>query len=308
MWRAALVAVLAGLPVLAAGVDVGAPDGAVPTLQRSRAFETYAIPVGPIGQDGSGTFQIEGAVTWAAFLLDDPEATTAAVMAGYRDRLSALGFEVLHDCANDACGGFDFRFGVSVLPPPAMLMDVRDFAQLSAHDPAGGVHVSVLASRVQARVHVQTVTVVAGDAPAAISDAPAPAAPEETVLLPQDERTLLDALRERGHVPVEGLDFDVGGAAISAGSDETLDLLARILTRDSALSVVIVGHSDNEGGLDPNIALSQRRAEAVMQALIRRGVQPGQLAARGIAFLAPVASNATEEGRARNRRVELVLR
>ena len=85
-------------------------------------------------------------------------------------------------------------------------------------------------------------------------------------------------------------------------------MLARMLTRDDELAVAIVGHSDNQGGLALNLDLSQRRAEAVMQALIDRGVPPGQLEARGIAYLAPVASNATEEGRAQNRRVELVLR
>jgi len=72
--------------------------------------------------------------------------------------------------------------------------------------------------------------------------------------------------------------------------------------------VVIVGHSDNQGTLDANLALSQRRAEAVRDALVSRGVAAERLDARGVGFLAPVASNATEEGRARNRRVELVLR
>jgi OOP family OmpA-OmpF porin len=125
---------------------------------------------------------------------------------------------------------------------------------------------------------------------------------------PQDQRALLARLMEEGHVPVRGLEFEVGGANLSEGSSEVLDTLARTLKREEDLAVAVVGHSDNQGGLALNLALSQRRAEAVMRALVERGVPQTRVEARGIAYLAPVASNATEEGRARNRRVELVLR
>lgn len=310
MWRGTLILILVAMAgaVRAEAIDPGAPEGAALTLARERVFETYALPVGPVGIDGSGTRQISGAAAWAAFRIDDPEAGTAAVMAGYRQRLAEQGVELIHDCAGLACGGFDFRFGVSILPPPGMLMDVQDFAQLSGRRGAPEVYVSILASRVQGTVYVQTVTLVPTEAPAAITEAPQAPSQDDGVLLPQDGRELLDRLRADGHVRVEGLAFETGGAALSGGSDETLDLLARMLTRDAELSVAIVGHSDNEGGLEPNIALSQRRAEAVMQALIARGVVPGQLEARGVGYLAPVTSNTSEEGRARNRRVELVLR
>jgi OOP family OmpA-OmpF porin len=81
-----------------------------------------------------------------------------------------------------------------------------------------------------------------------------------------------------------------------------------MLRDNPALSVVIVGHSDNQGSLEANIALSQRRAEAVRAALVERGVEPERLEAHGIGFLAPVTSNAAPDGKALNRRVELVLR
>ncbi|WP_416137988.1 OmpA family protein [Halomonas sp. HK25] len=72
--------------------------------------------------------------------------------------------------------------------------------------------------------------------------------------------------------------------------------------------VVVVDHTDNQGGFDYNIELSQRRAAAVVEALAAEyGVARDRLKHWGVGFTAPAASNATDEGRARNRRVELVL-
>jgi OOP family OmpA-OmpF porin len=128
------------------------------------------------------------------------------------------------------------------------------------------------------------------------------------VILAQDEKSLLDRLTDTGHVPVQGLIFETGGAALSEGSAPALEILARFLSRNPELAVVIVGHSDNQGPLDANIDLSKRRAEAVRAALIKRGVAAGSLEAHGVGYLAPVSTNATDAGRALNRRVELVLR
>ena len=312
-----LLAFILGV-VLGAGVavaqqiDPGAPVGAERTLQLDRDFDSYALPIGPIRPGGIGTETVQGQVAWSAFRLDDETVSTSAVISGYRARLHGQGFETIFECQGETCGGFDFRFGASVLPPPAMLLDVRDFAQLSVQraEPAG--YASILVSRVQGRVFVQTVAVVPKQAPAEVTDAPSAPAPgtaqDGPVLLPQDERALLEQLQRDGHVPVNGLSFDTGGATLSEGSREALDLLAQMLTRDSELSVAIVGHSDNVGALDANIALSRRRAESVMRALIERGVVASQLEARGVGYLAPVTSNATPEGREINRRVELVLR
>ena len=309
----AFIGLLCGLMagwVSAEGIDAGAPEGAERTVFRDRDFDSYDLPVGPVRARGSGIETVEGRVTWAAYRLKDPEMTTKAVIGGYRKRLLDQGFETVFECSGETCGGFDFRFGAAVLPPPGMLLDVRNFAQLSVMRAEPEGLVSVLVSRVLDEIYVQTVSVVPGRQTAEVAAAPEPAnsGNDGPVLLPQDERALLEQLQRDGHVPVNGLVFEPGGAVLSRGSQEALDLLARMLTRDSELSVTIVGHSDNVGALDANIALSRRRAEAVMKALLTRGVDPGQLDARGVGYLAPVTSNDTEEGRETNRRVELVLR
>ena len=298
-------AVLAFLALLASGpaiaFDAGAPEGAERTAKRLRPFDRYALPVAPFDGSGDGTREVSGRVAMSAFRLDERNATVADVMEGYRARIAEAGFATLLDCATESCGGFDFRFGVTLLPPPRMLIDAADFAQLSAERRADGTVVSVLASRVLGAVHVQTVTVTPAEAETEITEAPAPAPGllDETLILPQDARSLLATLKADGHVRVEGLVFKTGGAVLSDGSEEALEMLARLLARDETLRVAIVGHSDNTGSLDTNVTRA---------ALIDRGVPPGQMESHGVGWLAPVTSNDTEAGRARNRRVELVLR
>ena len=83
--------------------------------------------------------------------------------------------------------------------------------------------------------------------------------------------------------------------------------MVAVLKAQPAVKVFIVGHTDNVGGLDANVKLSQGRAQAVVAALTQRGIAANRLAAHGNANYAPVASNASEDGRAKNRRVEMVL-
>jgi OOP family OmpA-OmpF porin len=88
----------------------------------------------------------------------------------------------------------------------------------------------------------------------------------------------------------------------------SLVALAAFLAENPARRVVLVGHTDAEGGRDSNIALSEARAEAVRRHLIDvLGVNPAQLDAAGIGYLAPRATNETAGGREANRRVEVVL-
>jgi len=88
----------------------------------------------------------------------------------------------------------------------------------------------------------------------------------------------------------------------------SLTELADYLKANPEKRVALVGHTDAEGSLAGNISLSKRRAASVMDRLINDlGVNPGQLEAEGIGYLAPIASNQTDDGRTRNRRVEAIL-
>jgi OOP family OmpA-OmpF porin len=114
-------------------------------------------------------------------------------------------------------------------------------------------------------------------------------------------------LRNTGHSAVYGIYFDTGKSDIKPESEKAVGEIAKLLKNDATLKVYVVGHTDNVGGLEANMKLSQGRADAVVQALVgSHGIAAARLKAYGDGPFAPVASNDTEEGRAKNRRVELV--
>jgi outer membrane protein OmpA-like peptidoglycan-associated protein len=115
------------------------------------------------------------------------------------------------------------------------------------------------------------------------------------------------ALADAGRISLYGIHFDFDQDAIKPESKPTLDEIARLLQGDPALRVAVVGHTDAKGSADYNADLSRRRAAAVVAALTRDyGIDASRLTSRGAGAGEPVATNDTDEGRARNRRVELV--
>jgi OmpA-OmpF porin, OOP family len=112
-----------------------------------------------------------------------------------------------------------------------------------------------------------------------------------------------------GHIALYGIYFDTDKTDIKPESAPTLTEIAALLKQDARLTLFVVGHTDNVGGDDYNMDLSRRRATSVVTALTsQHGVDPKRLKPAGVGLLAPVAANHTEEGRAKNRRVELVKR
>ena len=94
---------------------------------------------------------------------------------------------------------------------------------------------------------------------------------------------------------------------IKPESKPTLDEIAKLLANQPDLNVYIVGHTDNQGAYDYNLDLSRKRAASVAAALAKTyQIAPARMKTAGVGFLAPVGSNATEDGRALNRRLELV--
>ena len=119
--------------------------------------------------------------------------------------------------------------------------------------------------------------------------------------------SLAGSIRETGKAAVYGIYFDTGKAEIKPASEPALAEIARLLKADPRLKLYVVGHTDNVGVFGSNIKLSEDRAAAVVKALVGKyGIVSSRLTPFGDGPTAPVASNTSEEGRAKNRRVELV--
>ena len=115
-------------------------------------------------------------------------------------------------------------------------------------------------------------------------------------------------LDAQGKVAIYGILFDTNKADIKPESKPSLEQIGALLKAQPALKLHVVGHTDNVGNLPANLDLSRRRADAVAAALAKDyGIARDRLTANGVASLAPVASNRDDAGRAKNRRVELVL-
>lgn len=293
----------------------------------------YDLPVGPWDGTAVAVRALEGMVDRRAYRLDAAGRSMTEVLAPLRDQLVAAGFEVLLDCETRGCGGFDFRFRTEVLPEPGMHVDLGEFRFLSVARP--GEALGVLVSRSASSAYVQVIRVgetalpgpvppetaadgVTGGAPdAAPAPVPAPVPAPAPDLTPDaaappltgagDPSGLTARLDAGLPVALDDLVFASGAAALEAGDYPSLAALAGWLRADPARKLMLVGHTDASGGMEANIALSKRRAEAVRQALMmRHDVPPAQVTAEGAGPLAPRAPNATEEGRRKNRRVEAV--
>jgi OOP family OmpA-OmpF porin len=115
----------------------------------------------------------------------------------------------------------------------------------------------------------------------------------------------MDSLNATGHIAL-AITFDTGKATIKDESMPIIEQMVELMQTSPDLKVEIQGHTDNVGTPEANMKLSQERADAVKKALVERGIAADRMSAVGYGDTKPVADNSTEEGRAQNRRVELV--
>jgi len=121
-----------------------------------------------------------------------------------------------------------------------------------------------------------------------------------------DASSLSDDINKSGHVAVYGIRFETGKAAILPDSESVLGEIVKLLQQNPDLKLRVEGHTDNQGNAAANQSISEKRAQAVVAWLTAHGVEAGRLTAKGLGQTKPVEDNSTEDGRAKNRRVELV--
>ncbi|MEY4981891.1 MAG: hypothetical protein RIR62_157 [Pseudomonadota bacterium] len=324
--NASLRAVAVAVVLLASGLSphpaaAFAPDfaqPATPTGERREDVASYRLPIGP--WDGGTIPQrvVEGALSQTAWRLDIAGESTLELLRPLRAQIAAAGFRTVFECETQACGGFDFRYGTENLPEPDMHIDLGNFRFLSAErdGPAGAEALSLVVSRSADRGFVQ-LTLVGPTMMAPPVLALSSKAPDRDAASPPADPAATDGPAPRGSELARVLDtgspfalddliFASGAAVLEAGEYTSLGDLAAWLAADPARRVALVGHTDASGALDANMALSQARAEAVRRVLTERyGIAPDRVTARGKGPERPRADNATPEGRAKNRRVEV---
>jgi outer membrane protein OmpA-like peptidoglycan-associated protein len=136
----------------------------------------------------------------------------------------------------------------------------------------------------------------------------------------QDLEKVLATERQNGAIQVEKMSdhmlkitmtdqtaFDVNSAVIKPGFNGTVDKMAEVMNKYGKTTLSIVGHTDSTGAAQYNQDLSERRAQAVQQAFLQRGVIPERLSTAGRGESEPRASNTTDAGKQLNRRVEIVV-
>jgi OOP family OmpA-OmpF porin len=120
-----------------------------------------------------------------------------------------------------------------------------------------------------------------------------------------DASSLSDEINKTGHVAIYGIHFDTGKSVILPDSSDTLKQIVILLQKNPDLKLRVEGHTDNQGNAAANQLLSEKRAQAVVGWLVANGIDSNRLTAKGFGQTKAVADNATEDGRAKNRRVEL---
>lgn len=294
--RGAAVGGSAAVGASASGGDhplVAAYSGSVLRERRDEAFTDYTRIIG-FAKGQLQTETLEGRLTRIRYN-NPPGRATLEIIRNYRDALTARGLRVDWECANRGACGSTARYGegrgwngVNGLNP-GIGSDVRYFTGHMSAQGGGKTYVAIAVSPTYTDLHVLE------------------AAGMDSGMVEVSADALAAGLEAEGKVTLQGIYFDTGKDTLKAESNAALEQVAALLRAQPKLRLLVVGHTDSQGNASTNMTLSQKRAQRVREALVQRyGIAAARLTAQGAGSLSPVASNATEDGRAQNRRVELV--
>ena len=267
----------------------------ITTYQVENYGETV-FATGPVksAADAEGTSRkVEGKITRIVYRVP-PGSASLEVFRNFEARIGEAGYETVFSGGPAEIRPYEFKYKhpVEILDKISMSDEIRYLAAKKMVG-AAEVYLSVLVSPHSGGDGLRVRLIAA-----------------ETKAM---EMQMLDAkkmqldISDNGKVALYGIHFDHDKATIKPESKSTLNEIAKLLGAVPSLRLIVVGHTDNAGSFDYNMDLSRRRAEAVMDSLVTDyGIAQNRLHSEGVGYLAPTASNDTEEGRVLNRRVELV--
>ncbi len=309
------VAALTSTAVHAADIKGSADHPLVPRYENSSivAYETQAYTQkalareavkkgGGLEKNPQAALELEGKLTSITYRA--PEDRSALEVArNYQEVLEKEGFAIVFTCSRAECGGRNFNHAMS---PRNYYMGFGEYyadqqytlakKQSAEGDVYVGVYVVLNKSgggpdRNRSMVQLDVVELK----------------PMERRMVVLKASEMDNDLATEGRVAVYGILFDLDKDTMRPDSKPQLEEIAKLLKESPSLQVLIVGHTDAQGSLQYNRDLSMRRARSIAKALVADyGIKADRITPEGVGMAAPVASNRTEQGRAKNRRVELV--
>ena len=304
-------------------------EGSVILTYSKKDFDEYTLPIGPAEGLSSNTritrsAQLEGGLTRITYLAPEGRSTLE-VFRNFETELKAAGYTVLFSGAGESLGGnFAYASGFKDVHLPGIghaslfVLDTGDHRFLAARQrrAEGEVHVALYIGAIPSHM----VNFISIDPEKTTGTHPAGgqvvyqidvvvSKPMDAGMVTVAAGDMAAGIASTGSVALYGILFDTNSAEIKPASTSTLQEIAKLLKNQPGLKLLVVGHTDSVGSFEANQDLSQRRAASVVRTLTTvHGVEAARLVPVGVSFAAPIAPNKTEEGRARNRRVQLVER
>lgn len=283
------------------------------------ALEKVQFDYGAQGFKETKILKAEGPRTIIYYKLP-PETTTLEGIRQYEAELKAKGYERLFEAAGDGLDDGYNRFVSRIYPEvkgnqPLYYVhefnhDDKRYAVYKLTGADGSTYVSLYAFAINdysgiGAANQKLKGVEVGRVLLRVDILREGAMKERMVVVKASE--ISSTIEKTGKIAIYGIFFDFDKAEIKPDSAATLVEIAKMLRATTGKRYLIVGHTDNQGGLEYNSSLSKRRAEAVVNALTKQyGVNAQAIVPVGVGMAAPVAPNTNESGRAKNRRVEVV--
>lgn len=279
---------------------VGRYEGSVIAFSKLRDYDEMRLPIKrmqgrTLTDDNS--LAVKGRST--RYLYRGPVGRSSLeVVRNYEQRLQSQGFETLFLCRTSECGGQDLWWAMTdQLKGTGLPPNWENQTYLSAR-----------LKRAEGDILVAILSVEQGQEVRSMIDVIEMKGMETDKIKVIDAAALKTSLETHGRAALYGITFEFDKADIRPESKPQLDEIVAFLKANAQISIVVAGHTDAKGGFDYNVDLSRRRAQSVVRALTSAGIPAGRLTPFGAGMASPVASNDRDDGRALNRRVEIVKR
>lgn len=301
------------------------------------SFTDFKVPLSPLEatdrRDGMNNqlylpkkeMELEGAKTRLAYVIP-AERSPLEVLRNYEDAVKAAGGQILFSCKGDSCGGDPNRSTSGGGGDSSLMMyfliekqlkdesfsngacaqasniDDQRFSAARIPQSSGDTYVTIHTYKVNDELYCKAFN----DRTIALVHILEPKAREQKMVVVKADE-MARTIEATGHIALYGIFFDTDKTDLKPESTPSLTEIGQMMKANPKLAILVVGHTDNQGAYEYNIDLSRRRADAVVKALAaNQGVDAKRMRGAGVGMLAPAASNGSEEGRAKNRRVEIV--